>query len=57
MQAAQHAIKKVRDAYTTLRANIEAGNLGKPKSKRRRKAESKPIACRPDTAQPMTTGV
>ena len=51
-QAAQHTIKKVRDAYTTLRANIWAGNLGKPKSKRRRKAESKPITFRPDAAQP-----
>ncbi|MFI8075847.1 RNA-guided endonuclease InsQ/TnpB family protein [Streptomyces sp. NPDC086033] len=51
-QAAQHTIKKVRDAYTTLRANIGAGNLGKPKSKRRRKAESKPITFRPDAAQP-----
>ncbi|MFE5922349.1 RNA-guided endonuclease InsQ/TnpB family protein [Streptomyces sp. NPDC056468] len=51
-QAAQHTIKKVRDAYTTLRANIRAGNLGKPKSKRRRKAESKPITFRPDAAQP-----
>src|SRR6266508_2997869 len=38
-QAAQHTIKKVCDAYTTLRA----GNLGKPGSKRRRKAESKPV--------------
>ncbi|WP_019071937.1 RNA-guided endonuclease InsQ/TnpB family protein [Streptomyces hokutonensis] len=51
-QSAQHTIKKVRDAYTTLRANIRAGNLGKPKSKRRRKAESKPITFRPDAAQP-----
>ncbi|MDQ0595880.1 putative transposase [Streptomyces canus] len=51
-QAAQHTIKKVRDAYTTLRANIRAGNLGKPKSKRRRKAESKPITFRRDAAQP-----
>ncbi|WSZ73518.1 hypothetical protein OIA45_46900 (plasmid) [Streptomyces chartreusis] len=51
-QAAQHTIKKVRDAYTTLRANIWAGNLGKPKSKRRRKAESKPVTFRPDAAQP-----
>src|SRR5882757_5861693 len=42
-QAAQHTIKKVRDAYTTLKANIRAGNLGKPGSKRRVKAESKPI--------------
>ncbi|KUN29456.1 transposase [Streptomyces antibioticus] len=51
-QAAQHTIKKVRDAYTTLRANIRAGNLGTPKSKRRRKAESKPITFRPNAAQP-----
>ncbi|WP_327579563.1 MULTISPECIES: RNA-guided endonuclease InsQ/TnpB family protein [unclassified Streptomyces] len=51
-QAAQHVIKKVRDAYTTLHANIRAGNLGKPKSRRRVKAESKPIAFRPEAAQP-----
>ncbi|MER5754963.1 transposase [Streptomyces sp. NPDC002088] len=49
-QAAQHTIKKVRDAYTTLKANIKAGNLGKPGSKRRRKAESKPITFRPEAA-------
>ncbi|MFJ9909436.1 RNA-guided endonuclease InsQ/TnpB family protein [Streptomyces sp. NPDC101152] len=51
-QAAQHTIKKVRDAYTTLKANIRSGNLGKGGSKRRRKAESKPIMFRPDAAQP-----
>ncbi|WP_371619241.1 RNA-guided endonuclease InsQ/TnpB family protein [Streptomyces sp. NBC_00454] len=51
-QAAQHVIKKTRDAYTTLKANIRAGNLGKPGSKRRVKAESKPIVFRPDAAQP-----
>ncbi|MEU2630796.1 transposase [Kitasatospora sp. NPDC007106] len=51
-QAAQHVIKKVRDAYTTLKANIRAGNLGKPGSKRRRKAESKPVTFRPAAAQP-----
>ncbi|MFC7923985.1 RNA-guided endonuclease InsQ/TnpB family protein [Streptomyces cinereoruber] len=51
-QAAQHVIKKTRDAYTTLKANIKAGNLGKPGSKRRRKAESKPITFRPGAAQP-----
>jgi hypothetical protein len=34
-QAAQHVIKKVCDAYKTLRVNIRAGNLGKPGSKRR----------------------
>jgi IS605 OrfB family transposase len=51
-QAAQHVIKKVRDAYTTLHANIKAGNLGKPRSKRRVKAESKPITFRAGAAQP-----
>ncbi|WP_282702599.1 transposase [Streptomyces sp. CC219B] len=49
-QAAQHVIKRVADAYTTLRANIRAGNLGPKTSKRRRKAESTPIAFRPDAA-------
>ncbi|MEV0703556.1 transposase [Saccharopolyspora sp. NPDC050389] len=51
-QAAQHTIKKVRDAYTTLKANIRAGHLGGPGSKRRRRAEGKPIGFRPDAAQP-----
>lgn len=51
-QAAQHVIKKTRDAYTTWKANIRAGNLGKPGSKRRVKAESKPIMFRPEAAQP-----
>ncbi len=45
-------IKKTRDAYTTLKANIRAGNLGRPGSKRRVKAESKPVTFRPDSAQP-----
>ncbi|MEO3859128.1 hypothetical protein [Acrocarpospora sp. B8E8] len=52
-QAAQHVIKKVADAYTTLRANIRAGNLGEAGSKRRLKAESKPIGFRPEAAQPF----
>jgi IS605 OrfB family transposase len=51
-QAAQHVIKKVADAYTVLAANIKAGNLGRKDSKRRGKAESKPIVFRPDAAQP-----
>ncbi|MFE8947844.1 RNA-guided endonuclease InsQ/TnpB family protein [Streptomyces sp. NPDC007856] len=51
-QAAQHVIKKVRDAYTTLHANLKAGNYGKPGSRRRVKVESKPIMFRPDAAQP-----
>jgi putative transposase len=49
-QAAQHVIKRVADAYTTLRANLRAGNLGKEGSNRRVKATSKPIAFRPDAA-------
>ena len=52
-QAAQHTIKKVCDAYITLRANLRAGNLGKPGSKRRRKAESKPVVFRPEAAHPF----
>jgi putative transposase len=49
-QAAQHVIKRVADAYTTLRANIKAGNLGTEGTKRRRKVESKPIHFRSDAA-------
>ncbi|MFD7447098.1 RNA-guided endonuclease InsQ/TnpB family protein [Streptomyces sp. NPDC059909] len=51
-QPAVRTVKKVVDAYTTLRANIQAGNLGPATSKRRRRAESQPIAFRPDAAQP-----
>lgn len=51
-QAAQHVIKKVVDAYATLRANIRAGNLGKPGSKRRTAAETDPVIFRPNAAQP-----
>ena len=52
-QAAKHVIKKTCHAYATLRANTKAGNLGEPGSKRRVTAESKPIAFRPDAAQPF----
>ncbi|MFB7210745.1 RNA-guided endonuclease InsQ/TnpB family protein [Streptomyces sp. NPDC056255] len=51
-QAAQHVIKKTCDAYTALKANLRAGNLGRPGSQRHRKATGKPIAFRPDSAQP-----
>ncbi|MCT9080073.1 RNA-guided endonuclease InsQ/TnpB family protein [Streptomyces fulvoviolaceus] len=51
-QAAQHVIKKTCDAYTTLKANLKAGNLGKPGSKRYRRATEKPIMFRPRGAQP-----
>nr|WP_257041153.1 transposase [Streptomyces sp. TLI_55] len=49
-QAAQHIIKRVADAYTTLRVNIRSGNLGPEGSKRRRKAEAKPVVFRPHAA-------
>jgi len=52
-QPAIHVARKVSAACATLRANIRAGNLGEPGSKRRVKAESKPIAFRPDAAQPF----
>lgn len=51
-QAAQHVIKKVADAYTTLRANLRAGRYGKQGSRRRRKVETTPIAFRWNAAQP-----
>ncbi|MGW7363556.1 RNA-guided endonuclease InsQ/TnpB family protein [Streptomyces sp. NPDC054841] len=51
-QPAVRTVKKVVDAYTTLRANIRAGNLGPEGAQRRRRAESKPIVFRPDAAQP-----
>ncbi|WP_405638408.1 transposase [Streptomyces sp. NBC_00056] len=51
-QAAQHVIKKACDAYTALAADARAGNLGKPWSKRYRRAVEKPIAFRPEGAQP-----
>ncbi|WP_328436568.1 transposase [Streptomyces sp. NBC_00444] len=51
-QAAQHVIKKTCDAYATLTANLKAGNLGTPGSKRYRRATGKPIAFRPKGAQP-----
>ncbi len=45
-------MKKTCDAYATLKANLKAGNLGKPGSKRYRRATEKPIAFRPEGAQP-----
>jgi putative transposase len=51
-QAAQHVIKKVADAYSTLAANLRAGNYGKPGSRRRHKVEASPITFRWDAAQP-----
>ena len=52
-QAAQHVIKKTCHAYAALKANIRAGNLGRPGSERRVRAESRPVRFRPDAAQPF----
>ncbi|MFF2078002.1 RNA-guided endonuclease InsQ/TnpB family protein [Kitasatospora sp. NPDC058162] len=52
-QPAVRVVKKVVDAYATLRANIRAGHLGKPGSKRRARAQSKPVCFRESAAQPF----
>jgi hypothetical protein len=39
-QAAQHVIKKTCDAYATLKANLRAGNLGRPGSTRQGRREA-----------------
>ncbi len=52
-QPAIRVIGKVADAYTTLRANVDAGNYGVPGSPRRTKVVGKPIEFRPDAAQPF----
>jgi IS605 OrfB family transposase len=46
-------VKKVIDAYATLKANLRAGRLGPPASKRYRKAVGSPIVFRPQAAQPF----
>ncbi len=52
-QPSIHVARKVAGAYATLKANIRAGNLGKPGSKRRRRAEGKPVSFRRHAAQPF----
>ncbi|MEW2404139.1 transposase [Streptomyces sp. NPDC046862] len=52
-QPAVRAVKKVVDAYATLKANLQAGNLGPPTSKRHRRAVGSPITFRPQAAQPF----
>ncbi|MDA3630883.1 transposase [Saccharopolyspora sp. WRP15-2] len=52
-QPALHIIRKVADSYTILKANIDAGNLGRKGAKRRVRAESKPTAFRAVSAQPF----
>ena len=54
--AAQPAIRvigKTVEAYTTLRANLKAGNYGPPGSDQRRKVEGTTIRFRPQAAQPF----
>lgn len=51
-QAAQHAIKKTCDAYTTLKANLRGGLYGRPGTKRHTRASGKPVVFRPEAAQP-----
>ncbi|MFM9589120.1 RNA-guided endonuclease InsQ/TnpB family protein [Streptomyces scabiei] len=51
-QAAQHAIKKTCDAYTTLKANLRAGRYGRPGSQRYARIAGKPVVFRPEAAQP-----
>ncbi|MFC0004470.1 RNA-guided endonuclease InsQ/TnpB family protein [Micromonospora siamensis] len=52
-QPAIQVARKVAGAYATLNGKIRAGNLGQLGSKRRIKAESKPIQFRHDAAQPF----
>ncbi|WP_223125889.1 RNA-guided endonuclease TnpB family protein [Streptomyces sp. TRM68367] len=52
-QPVVRAVKKVVDAYATLKANLQAGSLGPPTSKRYRRAVSTPIVFRPEAAQPF----
>ncbi|MGW7692227.1 RNA-guided endonuclease InsQ/TnpB family protein [Streptomyces asiaticus] len=52
-QPAVRVVKKVVDAYATLKANLRAGNLGPPAFKRYRKAVGTPIDFRPEAAQPF----
>lgn len=51
-QAAVRTVKKVCDAYATLKGNLKAGNYGPEGSKRRTKVESRPIGFRETSAQP-----
>jgi putative transposase len=52
-QPAIRVIGKVADAYTTLKANIDAGNYGPPGSQKRKTVAATPIGFRPDAAQPF----
>ncbi|KAK1182212.1 transposase [Streptomyces sp. NBS 14/10] len=51
-QAAQHAIKKTCDAYTTLKANLRNGRYGRPGTKGHTRVAGNPVVFRPGAAQP-----
>jgi IS605 OrfB family transposase len=51
-QAAQHVIKKTADAYTALHANLNAHSPGKRNPKRKPRDAKRPLAFRPESAQP-----
>ncbi|WP_259294632.1 transposase [Streptomyces canus] len=51
-QGAQHVIKKTADAHTVLHANLNARSSGKRDSKWKRRDVKRPLAFRPDSAQP-----
>lgn len=51
-QAALHCLRKTASAYQTHWANLKAGNLGKPGSKRWRTALTTVLTFRADSAQP-----
>jgi putative transposase len=52
-QPAIRVIGKVADAYTTLWANIHAGNYGPPGSPHRERVQANPIGFRAEAAQPF----
>ncbi|MGB8794574.1 MAG: transposase, partial [Mycobacterium sp.] len=52
-QPAIRVIGKVADAYTTLKANVDAGNYGPPGSAKRTTVAASPIGFRADAAQPF----
>jgi putative transposase len=52
-QPAIRVIGKVVDAYTTLRANMQAGSYGPPGSEKRKKVAATPIGFRSDAVQPF----
>ncbi|MBP2322964.1 IS605 OrfB family transposase [Kibdelosporangium banguiense] len=52
-QPAIRVIAKTANAYTTLHANLTAGNYGPPGSDQRRKVEQTPVAFRPVAGQPF----